>query len=174
MPSRISSSSSFSGNLSISFEPALFSTSSLSGLGLWEGDLRDACLRMKAKVIQSTDSHMAKQPSACSQYHPSLPDHLSLLFHQHLEQEVSRERTPLIASCSCNRIQRRSLWRDRLAKVSRCVQDLSAELAAAREKAERMGEAAEKHQKGVAKLTADNVVQLLRLRQCEVGILNFQ
>ena len=48
------------------------------------------------------------------------------------------------------------------------MQDLSAELAAAREKADRSGEAAEKHQKGVAKLTADNVVQLLRLRQCEV------
>ena len=49
------------------------------------------------------------------------------------------------------------------------VQDLTAELAAAREKADRSGDAAEKHQKGVAKLTADNVVQLLRLRQCEVA-----
>ena len=53
------------------------------------------------------------------------------------------------------------------------VQDLSAELAAAREKADRSGEAEEKHQKGVAMLTADNVVQLLRLRQCEVPFLQF-
>jgi len=50
------------------------------------------------------------------------------------------------------------------------VQDLSAELATARDKADKASDAAEKHQRGVAKLTADNVVQLLRLRQCEAAL----
>lgn len=41
------------------------------------------------------------------------------------------------------------------------------ELSIARERAEKSSDLAEKHQKAVAKLTADNVVQLLRLNQCQ-------
>ena len=44
------------------------------------------------------------------------------------------------------------------------------ELSIAREKADKSSELAEKHQKAVAKLTADNVVQLLRLKQCEAAL----
>lgn len=41
------------------------------------------------------------------------------------------------------------------------------ELSIARERSQKSSDLAEKHQKAVAKLTADNVVQLLRLNQCQ-------
>lgn len=41
------------------------------------------------------------------------------------------------------------------------------ELSIARERAEKSSDLAEKHQKAVARLTADNVVQLLHLNQCK-------
>ena len=47
------------------------------------------------------------------------------------------------------------------------MQDMRYELSIARERAEKSSDLAEKHQKAVAKLTADNVVQLLRLNQCQ-------
>lgn len=40
----------------------------------------------------------------------------------------------------------------------------------AKEEAEKASRAAEKHQKAIAKLTADNVVQLLRLKQSEASL----
>lgn len=56
------------------------------------------------------------------------------------------------------------------AQYSSVIQDLRYELNIIRERGEKSSDLAERHQKAVAKLTADNVVQLLRLKQCEAGL----
>ena len=50
------------------------------------------------------------------------------------------------------------------------LQEANRAVQSAKEKAEKASQAAEKHQKAIAKLTADNVVQLLRLKQAEAAL----
>ena len=50
------------------------------------------------------------------------------------------------------------------------VQEATLQLGSARDRAERARQSSERHQQGLAKLTADNVVLMLRLRQCEAGL----
>ena len=50
------------------------------------------------------------------------------------------------------------------------MQEATVQLGSARERAGRARQSAERHQQGLAKLTADNVVLVLRLRQCKAGL----
>ena len=50
------------------------------------------------------------------------------------------------------------------------VQEATVQLGSARDRVERARQSSGRHQQGLAKLTADNVVLVLRLRQCEAGL----
>ena len=50
------------------------------------------------------------------------------------------------------------------------LQEAQQQLAGVKERAHKASEGAQRHQQAMAKLTADNLVLLLRLRQCEAGL----